>query len=108
MSNVATVNDENFVDQVVRAEGLVVVDFGAEWCGPCVRMAPILEEFAAAVTGRAKVCKLDVDESRKTAAEYKVMSIPTLVFFRDGKEVDRVVGLNTKDALVAKLGALSG
>ncbi len=108
MSNVATVNDENFVDEVVRAEGPVVVDFGAEWCGPCARMAPILEDFAAAVAGRAKVCRLDVDDSRKTAAEYKVMSIPTLVFFRDGKEVDRVVGLNTKDALVAKLDALSG
>jgi len=108
MSDVVTINDENFVAEVVQAEGLVVVDFGAEWCGPCVRMAPILEEFATAVAGRAKVCTLDVDESRKTAAEYRVMSIPTLVFLKDGKEVDRIVGLNTKDALVAKVDALSG
>ncbi len=108
MSDVATVNDENFVAEVVQAEGLVVVDFGAEWCAPCVRMAPILEEFATAVAGRAKVCTLDVDESRKAAAEYGVMSIPTLVFLKDGKEVDRIIGLNTKDALVAKVDALSG
>lgn len=108
MSEVATVNDENFVAEVVQAEGLVVVDFGAEWCAPCVRMAPILEEFAAAVAGRAKVCTLDVDESRKAAAEFRVMSIPTLVFLKDGKEVDRIVGLNTKDALVAKVDALGG
>ena len=108
MSNISAVNDGNFVDEVIRAEGPVVVDFGAEWCGPCVRMAPILEDFATAVAGRAKVCKLDVDESRKTAAQYKVLSIPTLVFFKEGKEVDRVVGLNTKEALVAKLDALSG
>lgn len=108
MSNISAVNDGNFVDEVIRTEGPVVVDFGAEWCGPCVRMAPILEDFAAAVAGRAKVCRLDVDESRKTAAEYKVLSIPTLVFFKEGKEADRVVGLNTKEALVAKLDALSG
>ncbi len=108
MSNISAVNDGNFVDEVIRAEGPVVVDFGAEWCGPCVRMAPILEDLAVAVAGRAKVCRLDVDESRKTAAEYKVLSIPTLVFFKEGKEVDRVVGLNTKEALVAKLDALSG
>ncbi len=108
MSNISAVNDGNFADEVIRAEGPVVVDFGAEWCGPCVRMAPILEDLAAAVVGRAKVCRLDVDESRKTAAEYKVLSIPALVFFKEGKEVDRVVGLNTKEALVAKLDALSG
>jgi len=108
MSAVGKVNDENFVEQVVRADGPVVVDFGAEWCGPCLRMAPILEEFASAVAGRAKVCTLDVDESRKTAAEFKVLSVPTLVFFQEGKEVDRLIGLNTKETLVAKLDALSG
>lgn len=108
MSAVHKVNDENFVEEVVRAEGPVVVDFGADWCGPCVRMAPILEEFAAAVAGRAKVCTLDVDESRKTAAEFKVMSIPTLIFFKDGKEAERVIGLSTKEALMSKVDALSG
>ena len=108
MGNVATVSDENFADEVIRAEGLVVVDFGADWCAPCVRMAPILEDFATTVAGRAKVCTLEVDESRRTAAEFRVMSIPTLIFFKDGKEVDRVIGLNTKEALAGKLDALSG
>jgi len=107
MSDVHKVSDENFVEEVVRAEGLVVVDFGADWCGPCLRMAPILEDLAAAVAGRAKVCRLDVDESRKVAAEFKVLSIPTLVFFQEGREVDRVIGLSTKEALLAKLDALS-
>jgi len=108
MSNVTTVSDENFAVEVIKAEGPVVVDFSAEWCGPCVRMAPILEEFAADLAGRAKVCRLDVDESRKTAAEYKVLSIPTLVFFKDGKEVARVIGLSTKEALMAKVDTLTG
>lgn len=108
MTSVVPVNDDNFTEQVIGAEGPVVVDFSAEWCGPCVRMAPILEEFAAEVAGRAKVCKLDVEESRKTAAQFKVLSIPTLVFFQAGKEVDRLIGLNTKEALVAKLDALGG
>ena len=108
MSDVRPVSDGNFVDEVIQAEGPVVVDFSAEWCGPCVRMAPILEDFAAAVAGRAKVCRLDVDESRKTAAQHRVLRIPTLVFFKEGKEVGRVVGLSTKDALVGKLDALTG
>lgn len=108
MSAVVPVNDENFTDEVINAEGPVVVDFSADWCAPCVRMAPILEEFAAEVAGRAKVCKLDVDESRKTAIQYGVMSIPTLVFFKDGKEVDRLIGLNTKEALLSKLEAIAG
>jgi len=108
MSDVVKVNEENFADEVLNADLPVVVDFGAEWCGPCRRMEPILKEFASAVTGKAKVCSLDVDESRRTAAEYKVMSVPTMIFFKDGKEADRVIGLNTKEALVAKLEAVSG
>jgi len=107
MGAVHKVNDENFVAEVVRTDGPVVVDFGADWCGPCVRMAPILEELAAAVGDRAKVCRLDVDESRKTAAEFRVMSIPTLIFFLGGKEAGRVIGLNTKEALISKLDALT-
>ena len=108
MSDVIKVNEGNFAEEVLSAGVPVVVDFGAEWCGPCRRMEPILEDFASAVTGQAKVCSLDVDESQRIAAEYKVMSVPTMIFLRDGKEVDRVIGLNTKEALMAKLEAVSG
>jgi thioredoxin 1 len=103
MSDVIKVNEGNFADEVLGADGPVVVDFGAEWCGPCKRMEPILEEFASAVAGKAKVCSLDVDESRSTAAQYKVMSVPTMIFFKGGKEAARVIGLNTKEALMARL-----
>ena len=108
MGNVCVVNDENFAAEVTKATGLVVVDFSAEWCNPCRLMAPMLEEFAQEVAGRAKVCTLDVDKAQKTAVHCRVLSLPTLLFFKDGQEVARVTGLIPKEALVTKLASLGG
>jgi thioredoxin 1 len=108
VGNVLVVNDENFAAEVAKAKGLVMVDFSAEWCGPCRLMAPILEEFAAEVSGRAKVCTLDVEQAPKITAQWRVLSLPTLLFIRDGQEVGRVIGLTPKEALVAKLAGLGG
>lgn len=108
MANVLVVNEENFAAEVTKAKGLVVVDFSAEWCGPCRLMAPVLEEFAGEVAGRAKVCTLDVEQAPKTTAQWRVLSLPTLLFIRNGQEVGRVIGLTPKEALVAKLASLGG
>jgi len=83
------VNDNNFKNEI--KEGVVLVDFWAEWCGPCQMMLPILEEVSTDMEGKAKVCKLNVDEAPQTAGEYRVMSIPTLIVFKDGEPVETLV-----------------
>lgn len=97
------VTDDSFTEVVDRAKGLVVVDFWAEWCGPCRAIAPTLEELATAYTGRATIAKLDVDANQRTAMRFNVRSIPTLLFFRDGKHVDTVVGGVPKQVLDRKI-----
>ena len=91
-SAVITVTDESFEREVEQAKGLVVVDFGADWCGPCRMMAPIVERLAEEFEGRAKIGKLDVDANRGTAARFNVRSLPSILLFRDGALVDTVVG----------------
>jgi len=98
-------NDSNFAKEVSASKGVYVVDFFATWCGPCKMIAPIIEEVAKEYEGKAKVGKVDVDASPNTAGQFSVQSIPTLVFFKDGKEVDRVIGFQGKDALKAKIDA---
>lgn len=96
----------NATDQTFAAEtsqGVVLVDFWAPWCGPCKMIAPVLEEIDAELGEKLKVVKLDVDENPETAAKFGVMSIPTLLVFKDGNKVDQVVGFQPKDALVARL-----
>lgn len=89
--------DANFDEQI--KEGVSLVDFWAPWCGPCKMIAPVLEDLAKDVEGKANIVKLDVDENQATAAKYEVMSIPTLIVFKDGEVVDKVVGFQPKEQL---------
>lgn len=86
-------------EQTVNGDGIVLVDFWADWCGPCKMIAPTVEELADEYEGRLKVCKLDVDENQRTAQQYAVRSIPSLLFFKDGKVVETVVGAVRKQRL---------
>ena len=95
--------DENFATEVLNSEQLVVVDFYADWCGPCKMMAPIIEEIATMYDGVANVGKLNVDESPDTSSKYRVMSIPTLLFIKNGEVVDKIVGAVTKAQLTEKV-----
>lgn len=100
------VTDKNFSEDVLRSAPPVMVDFYADWCGPCKMLAPLMDELAKEYEGKAKIFKLNVDESMDTAQTYGVMSIPTIIFFKGGKEVDRTVGALSKDALEERLKAL--
>ena len=98
-----TVTDDNFQREVLEAEVPVLVDFWAQWCPPCKMVAPIVEDLASEYDGRMKVAKVDTDTSPSVAAEYQVMSIPTLMVFQDGQPVGRLVGYQPKAALREKL-----
>ena len=102
MSNAIQVTDSDFETQVEQHSGLAVVDFWATWCGPCRMIAPILEQLAVEYQGKVKVTKLDVDSNIRTATRFNVRSIPTILFFKDGKLVDQVVGAVPKAQLDAK------
>ena len=102
MSNAVAVTDANFEAEIEQHEGLAVVDFWATWCGPCRMIAPILDQLASEYTGKAKVAKLDVDTNIKTATRFNVRSIPTILFFKDGKLVDQGIGAVQRPALESK------
>ena len=93
------INDSNFKQEVLEESLPVLVDFWAVWCGPCLRLAPVIEQIAKEYKGKLKVCKLNVDDAPKTASSYEVMSIPTLAIFKNGKVVKKVVGALPKTEL---------
>ncbi|MBL7078134.1 thioredoxin [Candidatus Shapirobacteria bacterium] len=100
---VLTLNDKNFKKEVLEDKGVVVVDFWAPWCGPCQIMGPISEEFASKMEGRVKVGKLNIDEGGLVAGKYKVMSIPTLIIFKNGEAKKQLVGVQPKDILAKEV-----
>lgn len=90
-------NDNDFHNQI--KSGVVLVDFHANWCGPCRTLAPVLAQVAKEVEGKAVIGKIDIDNEQKTASELQITSVPTMILFKDGKEVGRLVGLRTADAV---------
>jgi len=101
--SIVHVNDKNFKEEVLKAELPVLVDFFAEWCGPCKMMAPVLEDISKEYSGKIKVVKVDVDHAGSSAAHYGIMSVPTLMLFKDGKVVSQSAGALSKYELKNKL-----
>lgn len=99
--SVIHVTDDNFDSEVLKSEQLTLVDFWAPWCGPCRAVGPILEDLAKSYEGKMKITKINVDENQKTASAYGVQSIPTLILFKGGRQIDKIVGLASKDRLEA-------
>jgi thioredoxin 1 len=100
MGKAVVVTDSNFNDEVVNSSTPVLIDFWAEWCGPCRMIGPVVEEIAEQFEGKIKVGKVNVDENQKTAAQYGIRSIPTLLIFKNGALVNQMVGAQPKNKLV--------
>jgi thioredoxin 1 len=98
-------NDSNFKEEI-KSDLPVVVDFFAEWCGPCKMLAPVFEELSNEYQDRVKFAKVNIDSASTTAQQYNVMSIPTIIIFKDGRNVDQTVGFIGKDSLKEKIDAL--
>lgn len=104
---VITLTEANFESEIASSTVPVIVDFWAEWCGPCRMLGPILDDLAKDQAGKVKIAKVNVDEAPNLAAQFSVRSIPMLIFFKDGKAKDTVVGVQSKDALAKRLAALA-
>lgn len=101
----AIVTDRNFSEQVESSPFPVLLDFWAAWCGPCRAVAPVIDQLAKELSGKVRVGKLDVDKNQMTAARFRVQSIPTLLVLKGGQEVDRIVGAQSKEAIMRRLRA---
>ena len=100
---VIRLNNDNFNKEVMEADKTVLIDFYADWCGPCKMMSPIIDKIAEELDGNVKICKLNVDEAQDMAMKYNVMSIPTLIIFKNGSVVDTIVGLRSKEEILETL-----
>jgi thioredoxin 1 len=103
MKNVSEVTDGVFDSEVLESEIPVLVDFWAPWCAPCKMISPVIEDVADSMAGKMKFVKLNTDENPTTAQKYQIMAIPSLVVFKNGKELDRIVGFKPKDQLIEQL-----
>lgn len=103
MSNAIEINDASFEQEVLNSSNVTIVDFWAPWCGPCRKLGPVLDEVAAEMSDKIKVVKLNTDENLKTAKEYSISGLPTILVFKNGQAVERMVGLMQKSALISNI-----
>lgn len=103
MSNALDVTDNNFESEVINSDKLTIVDFWAPWCGPCRKLGPVLDEVAADFSEKVKVVKINTDENIKTAKEYSISGLPSILIFKNGEAVERLVGLMPKSSLVSNI-----
>lgn len=106
MSNIVDVNETNFQQEVLDSDVLVVVDFWAPWCGYCTKLSPIIDEVATELAGQVKIVKMNADENRSLTQKYGIMSLPTMLVFKNGEPVERLMGFMPKANIVTKLNPL--
>ena len=103
MSNVIEITDENFEQEVIKETSLTLVDFWATWCGPCRKLAPVIDELAQEFDGKVKFVKIKADENLETAQKYSISGVPCLLIFKDGEPVERIVNIVPKSTIVSNL-----
>ena len=102
--SVISLNEKNFEEEVLKSEKTVLIDFWASWCGPCKMMSPVIDAIAEEMGEKIKVCKINIDEEQNLAVKYNVMSIPTFIVLKNGKEVSRSVGVQDKSEIIGMIG----